>query len=154
MKLAYTLGTSTRSPGEFLKLLKTHRVEVVVDVRRFPTSRLEHFRQEKLVRLLGEADIDYIYLGEELGGYRRQGYTDFTITTQFQVGLKKLAEIARKKKTAFICAERFPWRCHRRFIARELEKRSWHVVHIIDPGRDWIPRTPARPEVISSSGQQ
>jgi len=127
-----TLGTSTRSTEEFIELLSSHGVEVVVDVRRFPSSRFEQFCREKLEGLLPEARIDYIYMGEELGGYRRGGYQRFTTTPQFLSGLQKLEEIARKRSMAIICAERFPWRCHRRFIALELEKRGWRVSHIID----------------------
>jgi uncharacterized protein (DUF488 family) len=139
-KLIYTLGTSTRVMDEFVELLSSHSVGVVVDVRRFPSSRFEHFRREKLEGLLPEAGIEYIYMGEELGGYRRGGYKNFTATSQFQAGLRKLEEIAQKRSTAIICAERFPWRCHRRFIALELEKQGWQVSHIIDKGRDWVPR--------------
>ena len=139
-KPIYTLGTSTRSPEEFIELLSSHGVEAVVDVRRFPSSRFEHFRREKLARLLSETGIDYVYMGGELGGYRRGGYQNFTTTPEFQIGLKKLEEIARRRRTAIICAERFPWRCHRRFIALELEKQGWQVSHIIDQGRDWLPR--------------
>ena len=62
-KLIYTLGTSTRSREEFIKLLSSHGVAVVVDVRRFLSSRFEHFRREKLEGLLSEAGIDYIYMG-------------------------------------------------------------------------------------------
>ena len=138
-KLIYTLGTSTRSPDEFIELLSNYKVETVVDVRRFPSSRFEHFHRENLERLLPEAGIGYIYMGEELGGYRRGGYKNFTATAPFQAGLDKLAEIARQKRAAIVCAERFPWRCHRRFIALELEKRGWQVSHIIDKGRVWVP---------------
>ena len=139
-ELIYTLGTSTRSTEEFIELLSSHGVEVVVDVRRFPSSRFEHFRREKLAGLLSEAGIGYVYMGEELGGYRRGGYQNFTATPEFQAGLKKLEEVAQKKRAAIICAERFPWRCHRRFIALELEKQGWQVNHIIDQQRDWLPR--------------
>lgn len=51
-KLVYTLGTSTRTGEEFIELLSNHQAEVVVDVRRFPSSRFEHFRREKLEGLL------------------------------------------------------------------------------------------------------
>jgi len=139
-RLVYTLGTSTRSPQEFLELLSSHGVEVVVDVRRFPASRFEHFRREKLSSLLSKAGIEYIYMGAELGGYRPGGYQNFTATSEFQKGLKRLEEVANEKSTAIVCAERFPWRCHRRFIALALEERGWQVVHIIEPGRDWLPK--------------
>ena len=138
-KLIYTLGTSTRSSEEFIKILTSHGVEVVVDVRRFPSSRFEHFCQEKLAGLLSEAGINYVYLGKKLGGYRRGGYQNFTTTSEFQMGLKKLEEIAQNKRTAIICAERLPWRCHRRFIALELEKRGWQVNHIIEQERERSP---------------
>ena len=130
-RLVYTLGTSTRSAEEFIELLASHGVEVVVDVRKFPSSRFEHFHREKLASLLSEKGIDYVHMGEELGGYRRGGYQHFTTTSEFQTGLKKLEEIARRRTAAIICAERFPWRCHRRFIALELEKQGWQVNHII-----------------------
>jgi uncharacterized protein (DUF488 family) len=45
-KLIYTLGTSTRSWDEFVRLLKGRSIEAVVDVRRFPTSRFEYFSEE------------------------------------------------------------------------------------------------------------
>ena len=139
-KLIYTLGTSTRSPEEFIELLTSHGVEVVVDVRRFPSSRFEHFQRDRLAGLLSEAGIDYVYMGGELGGYRQGGYRNFTTTSDFQLGLRKLEEMAGNRITSIICAERFPWRCHRRFIALELEKRGWRVNHIIDKKRDWLPR--------------
>jgi uncharacterized protein (DUF488 family) len=53
---------------------------VAVDVRRFPPSRFNQFRREKLPELLNKASIDYTYLGEQLGGYRRGGYQNFTTT--------------------------------------------------------------------------
>ena len=139
-KLIYTLGTSTRTREEFIELLSNHDIEVVVDVRRFRSSRFEHFRKENLKTLLLGAGTDYIDMGEELGGYRRGGYNHFTTTFQFQAGLGKLEEIARKIRTTIICAEKFPWRCHRRFIALELEKRGWRVSHIIEKGKEWAPR--------------
>ena len=30
---------------------------------------------------------------------------------------------------------RWPWRCHRRFIARALEGRGWRVIHLLDVGK-------------------
>ena len=140
IRMIFSLGTSNRSLQEFIELLKNYGLEVVVDVRRFPSSQFEHFKRENLARFLKSEGIAYIYLGEELGGYRREGYQNFTASSEFKVGLSRLEEIAREKKTVFICAERFAWRCHRRFIAQELEKRGWQVRHIIDREREWIPK--------------
>ena len=138
--LIYSLGTSTRSQEEFTGLLQTHEIKVVIDVRRFPTSRLEHFSQQTLAQSLAEAQIDYLYLGDKLGGYRSGGYQAFTNTTEFKQGITAIEKTASRKKGALLCAERLPWRCHRRFIATELEKRGWQIVHIIDEKRTWIPQ--------------
>lgn len=138
-KLIYTLGTSTRSPEEFIQLLKSRNVGAVVDVRRFPASRFEHFGADRLAGLLQEAGINYIQMGKELGGYRRGGYRAFTEAGEFHSGINGLEEIARQRSAAIVCAERFSWRCHRRFIAWELEGRGWEVCHIIDEERDWVP---------------
>jgi len=138
----YTLGTSNRSADEFMELLKGHAVEVVVDVRKFPTSRFEHFRRERLAKLLAEAGIDYIYMGQELGGYRPEGYQAFMATPESRSGIERLEELARMRRAAIVCAERFPWRCHRRFIGFEMERRGWQVTHIIDQERDWTKKKP------------
>lgn len=138
-RLIHTLGTSTRSSEEFLELLTDHGVELVIDVRRFPTSRYEHFGQEKLKGLLSDNGINYIHMGRELGGYREGGYQNFTKTPGFQRRLRKLEDAAGNHRAAIICAELLPWRCHRRFIAQELEQRGWQVNHIIDRDSNWSP---------------
>jgi uncharacterized protein (DUF488 family) len=139
----YTVGTSTRSAEEFTRLLTSRNVAVVVDVRRFPTSRFEHFSSENFSRLLRHADIDYVPMGEMLGGYRCGGYHAFTASSKFREGMEKLIYMASSSTVALVCAERFPWRCHRRFISAELEKQGWQVIHIIDQERDWqSKRTP------------
>ena len=95
--IVYSLGTSTRSNQEFLDLLLNNSIETVVDVRRFPTSKFEHFKKDQLSKLLVEAGIDYSYLGEALGGYRSRGYQSFTITEEFKGGLHQLEKIAQQK---------------------------------------------------------
>jgi len=136
----YSVGTSTRSREEFLQILTEYGIQVVVDIRRFPVSRLDHFKRENLQALLEKAGIRYVYLGKELGGYREGGYEKYMESPEFQKGIKELEDIAKKWITLFICAERLPWRCHRRFVGQALINRGWHVVHIIDPGRTWEPK--------------
>jgi uncharacterized protein (DUF488 family) len=137
----YTLGTSTRTSDEFLDLFREHNIEVGVDVRSFPTSRFPHFIKESLERTLELERIHYHYLGKELGGFRKGGYPAHMETDSFRKGLEKLEEISRERRSAFFCAEKFPWRCHRRWVARKLIERGWKVIHIIEKGRVWVPRT-------------
>lgn len=137
--MIYTLGTSSRSFDEFLALLREHKIEVGVDIRSFPTSRFPHFKREYLERNLECAGIQYLYLGKELGGFRKGGYLAYMETDSFQKGLERLEEVGKKNKTAFFCSERFPWKCHRRWVAGKLIQRGWKVIHIIEKGRIWVP---------------
>ena len=89
--------------------------------------------------MLQKEGFEYHYLGKELGGFRKGGYEAYTHTDEFESGINMLEAIAAKKLSVIICAEHFPWKCHRRFIARALQKRGWKVEHIIDKGRVWSP---------------
>ncbi|MDQ7849113.1 MAG: DUF488 domain-containing protein [Armatimonadota bacterium] len=140
MPTAYTLGTSTRSPQEFLDCCRAFGIVRIVDVRRFPTSRrFPHFVQPAFAAWLQAAGIAYVHLGESLGGFRVGGYEAYMASEHFRQGLARLEALLREAPAAVVCSERLPWRCHRRFIARELEARGWAVIHIIDPRRTWVP---------------
>lgn len=135
-KTIYTIGTSTRRLRDFVEALKFYKIERVIDVRHFPTSsRFPHFKRERLERSMPRNRIDYSWLGEKLGGYRPGGYEAYTKTVAFKEGLKELGMLAGEKPTAFFCAEKLFWRCHRRFIADALIKKGWEVYHIIEAGR-------------------
>lgn len=134
----YTVGSSTRGSREFLDLLQTYEISTLVDVRIFPYSkRFPHFIKEKLGEYLSSAGLRYVHLGRELGGYREGGYEAYMNTPDFAGGVDALETIGREAKAAFMCAERLPWKCHRRFIASELERRGWQVIHIIETDRVW-----------------
>jgi len=149
----YTIGHSTRGFEEFVTLLRRYRIEVLADVRAFPTSaRYPHFAKEELERRLPEEGIEYHWLGEELGGYRRVGlgerspnrgwssegfrnYADHMLTPEFERGIEQLLELAQGKRLALMCAERFWWRCHRRLISDYLVAKGHRVIHIIDEAK-------------------
>ncbi|MHC1583004.1 MAG: DUF488 domain-containing protein [Candidatus Syntropharchaeia archaeon] len=127
----WTIGTSTRSMEEFVKLLKKYEIEVLVDVRRFPTSRFDHFKKESLERYMKGENIAYVHI-EKLGGYRRGGYEKYMESKEFKEGLEKLLKLARGKKIAIMCAELLFFRCHRRYISDRLVELGKRVIHIID----------------------
>ncbi len=129
-KKIYTIGHSTRSWKEFVKILKAYGIEIIVDVRRFPSSKkFPWFSKEHMEKALKGEGIKYFWI-EELGGYRKGGYANYTQTQEFEKGLEKLLEIAEKGKTAMLCSELLWWRCHRRYIADILVKRGTEVLHI------------------------
>ncbi|MFQ6096659.1 MAG: DUF488 family protein [Armatimonadota bacterium] len=136
----WSLGTSNRSLDEFVGALRHHAIRTVVDVRHFPRSRFQHFCAEELASALARHDVAYVWLGEQLGGYRKGGYEAYMETMAFQRGLERLEALAERSRTAFVCAERLPWRCHRRLIGDALARSGWDVRHIIEAGRIWRPK--------------
>jgi uncharacterized protein (DUF488 family) len=116
-------------------MLSENGIEVLVDVRRFPTSKIEHFKKEKMKEWLSEQGIEYVWLGEELGGYRRGGYEAYMETKAFRDGIRRLLEAARQKRTCIMCMEPNPKHCHRRFISVYLEREGIRVMHIIAKGQ-------------------
>ncbi|MEM3577729.1 MAG: DUF488 domain-containing protein [Candidatus Bathyarchaeia archaeon] len=140
MELAvWTIGHSNRSINVFLELLKDQGIQVLVDVRRFPTSKVEHFKRENMDKWLAENGIEYVWLGRELGGYRRGGYETYMRTKLFKEGISRLLEIASQKKTCIMCMEPNPKYCHRRFISAHLERKGVKVFHIISKGQKSLP---------------
>ncbi len=143
----YTVGHSTRSIGEFVKLLSHYAIELVADVRTVPRSRRNpQFNHDVLPGTLAESGIAYVHL-MELGGFRRaradspntgwkndsfRGFADYMQTDGFRDGLEKLLAAARRKKTAILCAEAVPWRCHRSLIADSLLVNGILVEDILD----------------------
>lgn len=143
----WTVGHSTRSIDDFIAVLETHAIEILVDVRRFPGSRrLPQFNSSGLATTLARHDIGYRWLGE-LGGRRTpdpespndawehpafRGYADHTTTDEFASGLFELLMLAHGAHTAIMCAELLWWRCHRRIIADVLVSLGYDVRHIRD----------------------
>lgn len=140
LRIIYTLGTSKRGWEEFLGVIRRYHIQQVIDVRRFPTSQFEWFKRDALEKGLVSEGINYIWMGESLGGYRNPDYVSYTKTEEFLKGLDALEEKAREKRSAIICAEIVPWRCHRRFIASALNQRGWRVIHIIGKDKIWSPQ--------------
>jgi len=138
-KTIFTLGTGRRRWEDFIEILHAYGVERLADVRSFPRSRLPHFTKENLEKSLANDGVEYFWLGRELGGLRKGGYADYARTEEFTKGIDLLESIASEKPSAVVCAERFPWKCHRKWIARELQRRGWRVEHIIEKDRVWVP---------------
>jgi uncharacterized protein (DUF488 family) len=145
-----TVGHSTHAIEEFLSLLRGAGVEAIADVRRFPGSRRHPwFASEAVAQSLGEAGIAYEHL-VELGGRRSvlpgspndgwevaafRGYADHLRSDEFARGRAKLEKLASAKRTAVMCAEAQPWRCHRRLVADVFVMAGWDVVDLMPSSR-------------------
>ncbi|HUL73734.1 MAG TPA: DUF488 domain-containing protein [Vicinamibacterales bacterium] len=146
----WTIGHSTRTIEDFIALLTEYGIESLADVRQFPGSRrYPQFGQRALDESLSRAGIAYEHV-PELGGRRRprpdspntawrheafRGYADYMMTDQFRAGVVRLLDLARRRRTAFMCAEAVWWQCHRGLIADYLKAAGHDVVHILGPGK-------------------
>jgi hypothetical protein len=134
-----TIGHSTRTIEEFVRLLRAHSVTRVVDVRTVPRSRHNpQFNRDTLPASLKKSGIGYVHL-PGLGGLRHttvasvntgwrntsfRGYADYMQTTEFQQAIGELIQLAGKDRLALMCAEAVPWRCHRSLIEDALLVRG------------------------------
>jgi uncharacterized protein (DUF488 family) len=153
-----TVGHSTRTWKDFLRLLRVYGVKRVIDVRSIPRSRHNpQFNRDTLSKKLRSARIGYVLL-RKLGGLRRsrrdsvnmgwrnasfRGFADYMQTPAFGTGLDRLMKLAAQKRSAIMCAEAVPWRCHRSLIADALTVRGIRVEDIMSVKHSQIhPLTP------------
>jgi len=134
-----TIGHSTRTIESFIRLLKAHGVQRVIDVRTLPRSRHNpQFNRDQLSPALHRARIHYRHM-PGLGGLRRagrdsvnigwrnasfRGYADYMQTPTFGENLDRCIELAKHQRVVLMCAESVPWRCHRSLIADALVARG------------------------------
>jgi uncharacterized protein (DUF488 family) len=146
----FTIGHSTHPFDGFLKLLSRHEIEALADIRRFPSSRkYPHFNRDCLAAALPQAGVEYRWL-EAMGGRRKKSgglprnlglrnesfrnYADSMTTPEFREAVGRLLELARRKRTAYMCSEGLFWRCHRRLVSDYLLVQGYAVQHILPTG--------------------
>ena len=162
MAVIFTIGHSTRTLDELIRVLKAHKIETLVDIRSFPMSRrLPHFNRESLERSLPEAGVRYLWM-KELGGRRKKilqespnialrndsfrNYADYMLTPEFEHAAKELVAIAERSRTAYMCAERVYFRCHRMLVSDWLVAHGNEVLHIDD-------EKPAKPHKLMAEAR-
>ena len=142
----FTVGHSTLKLEEFIALLEAYDLECLADIRTVPRSRHNpQFNSDTLGKALRSCKIDYVPL-PALGGLRHprkdspntgwrntsfRGYADYMQTQEFARGLDELIALSKGKRTAIMCAEAVPWRCHRSLVSDALSVRGIHVIEIL-----------------------
>jgi uncharacterized protein (DUF488 family) len=146
----YTIGHSTRTLQDLIETLKAHSIQTLVDIRAFPMSRrLPQFNRESLENSLPEAGIAYVWM-KALGGYRKKtrddsphiglrndsfrNYADYMLTPEFENAMADLVALAARSPTAYMCAERVYFRCHRMLVSDWLVAHGHEVLHIDGTG--------------------
>src|SRR3954463_1936509 len=116
----WTIGHSTRRTDEFISLLKENEIDLLADVRAWPSSkRYPQFNKDALSESLNVHGIRYEHF-PELGGKRKsnpdsrniawrnasfRGYADYMETEQFQKGIERLLDIADQGVATRVAAE-------------------------------------------------
>jgi uncharacterized protein (DUF488 family) len=158
----YTIGHSTRALEELIAVLQAHAIATLVDIRSFPVSRrLPHFNRESLEVALPQAGIRYVWM-KALGGYRKKirddspnvalrspsfrNYADHMLTPEFKATIAELVRIAEESRTAYMCAERVWFHCHRMLVSDWLAAHAHTVLHIDGEG-------PPRPHRLTADAR-
>jgi uncharacterized protein (DUF488 family) len=162
LAVLYTIGHSTRSIEELIAALQAHQIRTLVDIRAFPMSRrLPQFHREALDASLRDAGIRYVWM-QALGGYRKKArdespnialrnksfrnYADYMLTPEFENGMAELIALAEEGPTAYMCAERVYFRCHRMLVSDWLVAHGHEVLHIDAEG-------PEKPHRMTAEGR-
>ena len=144
----FTIGHSTRTREELIKILLSFEIKILVDVRSFPSSFTNpQFNTDAIGAVLERHGIQYVWL-QRLGGRRRgfgkestntcwknksfRNYADYMETEPFREGIDTLLHLAGTKTVAIMCAESLYWRCHRSMIADYLKSIGVQITHIFD----------------------
>jgi len=135
---------------------------MLVDIRAFPMSRrLPHFNREFLESELSQRGIHYAWM-KALGGYRKatrkdspntalhnasfRNYADYTLTSDFGQAMGDLLRLAEQSRTAYMCAERVYFRCHRMIVSDWLVAHGHEVLHLDAAG-------PTRPHKLTEEAR-
>ena len=137
----FTVGHSNLDFLPFVKLLKDRSVDLLIDVRSQPRSgRFPQFSQPGFDKMIEDAGIRYLFLGEELGGRPededayRDGVVDYRARRKsyaFQRGVERVWNELQHASCALLCAEEDPLECHRfLMICPELVRMGIRPLHI------------------------
>jgi len=146
LAVLFTIGHSTRTFEELIEALRAHQVQTLLDIRAFPMSRrLPQFNHDSLQQTLPAAGIHYSSM-KALGGYRKKileespnialrnpsfrNYADYMLTPEFDRAMSDMLALAERSRTAYMCAERLYFRCHRMLVSDWLVPHGHEVLHI------------------------
>jgi len=135
---------------ELIETLRAHEIRTLVDIRAFPMSRrLPQFNRESLAETLPAAGMRYVWM-KALGGYRKRileespnialrndsfrNYADYMLTADFESAMDELIKLAGQAPTAYMCAERTYFHCHRMLVSDWLVAHGHEVLHIDGTG--------------------
>jgi uncharacterized protein (DUF488 family) len=145
-KTIFTIGHSNHDITGFINLLLANKIELVIDVRSAPYSKIyPHFNRNTLKVSLTKNSIEYLFLGDSVGG-RSNNIEDYS---KGRIIYKKIAEkeeyissiyliisLSSEHKTVLMCSEKEPLECHRTLlVSRSIEMLKVKILHIHRDGQ-------------------
>ena len=138
MESLATIGYEGATVAGFLDALRTHGVDLLIDVRAIAGSRRPGFAKTALSANLAEAGIEYLHI-RELGtpadgraaaragkhDELRRIYLAHLAKPEAQAGLDRVAGLVHSgRRVALMCLEADAAHCHRTFIVEALQHRA------------------------------
>jgi len=153
----YTVGHSAHPIQKFIDLLKTHQIQLLVDVRSVPASRWHpQYNKTALQKVIVENQMRYVFAGQQLGGrpqdptcygpnafvekgtkHPKANFAEIMKREWFVQGIADLVEQISQATTAILCSERDPLHCHRHGLIAKFLQEAYpeiQVQHILGDG--------------------
>lgn len=161
--MIFSIGYGALSYEAFVQALRDRKIQYLIDVRSVPASRYRpEFNREQLSRVLRRGGINYVFMGDQLGGRPEDPgcyingkiqYHRVMETDEFRTGIQRLVTAVDKGLSiALMCSEGRPESCHRsKLIGVALENIGWTVRHLTPEGAEL---TQARVMELVTGGQE
>jgi uncharacterized protein (DUF488 family) len=139
-ELLFTIGYEGRTAKALATRLHEAQVARVLDVRASARSPRPGFSKGPLSKALGAAGLEYRHLARAGNPFRAEAATDLEgVLARYRAHVAEHPELVRAvldasagARTALLCAEANPARCHRSVLAEALEaaQSGLRVVHL------------------------
>ena len=140
----YSIGYSGFKVEDFIKVLTSNNISLLVDVRSSPYSQyFSDFNKDILAKRLEREKIYYRNFADAFGArqegreyYSKAGYLDFELfakSSPFLSGVTKLINSMEQGYSfALMCAEKDPISCHRTIlVSRAFFVAGYKVIHLM-----------------------
>ena len=142
----FTIGYAGFEIENFIKVLKEHHINSLIDVRSSPFSKFHSdYNKPLLHKTLHERGIIYRNYNREFGArqenkmYYPNGYLDFSMFTRsrmFIEGMEKIIKaIPLGYRFVLMCSEKDPITCHRTImVGKAFSDKGVSINHILSDG--------------------
>ena len=146
----YTIGHSAHKIEKFIELLNAFQIEQLIDVRSAPASRWHpQYNKHALQKVMLENHISYWFAGQQLGGrpqdptcydpealvkqngqHPQANFSEIMQRSWFIEGINTLVKQIQNQKTAILCSEEDPWRCHRHGLIESYMRAAYPHIEV------------------------